>query len=75
MIIDMSFETREEARKFNLHCIQHWKYAGTAYDEKGNGYIAWRTNTKNHIKKLLRREGLLYKDFSKVIMDKGEQQK
>ena len=70
MIIDMSFKTREEAREANLHCIQHWMCVGTAYDKKGNGYIAWRTNTKSHVKKLLKRKGLFYKDFSRIIIDK-----
>ena len=63
LIMDMFFETMEEARKTNKLYEKYWRYMGTAKHEKG--YVAWRTNSKKDLEKLLKHE-----DYSDISIDK-----
>jgi len=63
MIMDIFFETREEARKTNDPYERYWKYMGTAKHEKG--YVAWRTNSKKDLEKLFK-----CKDYFDILVDK-----
>jgi hypothetical protein len=63
--MDMYFESREEAKKLNDHCKEHWKYLGTAKTDRG--YVAWRTDRKRDVKELLAST-----DYKDVIIDKGD---
>lgn len=72
MIIDCCFKTREKAQKQNEGCKEHWKYYGTAKNPDGT-FIAWRTNDKKHLNKLLSGNDDFYSYYSDVEVDSKEQ--
>jgi len=69
MLVDMWFKTRGDAKERNDSVEPHWKFMGTA--EEKDRFIAWRTDSKAHFQRLLKREGWMYENLFNIIIDKA----